>query len=76
MSLASVLSSILVILGLAAFLLGWMGTRSIIAGLPMMLDLWTGAGLIRLSGLTWNALLVVAILILVRKVTMAAIREG
>lgn len=71
MSLLDALSLLVSIAGVLAALLGAATTRQPRASLPMMLDLWVAAGLLRLAGAPdWNRLLAAALLILVRKLVM------
>jgi hypothetical protein len=52
-------------------------TRSVRQGLPVLLDLLTASGLLRLSGApSWDALAVTAVVIVLRRLTTAGIRTA
>jgi hypothetical protein len=52
-------------------------TRSLRQALPVLLDLLTAAGLLRLSvAPNWNALIVTAVVIALRRLTTAGIRTA
>jgi hypothetical protein len=59
----------------AAVVLG--RTRSLRQALPVLLDLLTAAGLLRLSvGSSWSALAVTAVVIVLRRLTTSGIRTA
>lgn len=63
-------------LGIVAALLAAASTRVPRAGLPMMLELWTAAGLLRLSGdVDAPALAVVATLVVARQLVVRSSRR-
>jgi hypothetical protein len=52
------------------------GTRSVRQALPVLLDLLTAAGLLRLSVTpTWSALAVTAVVVALRRLTTAGLRR-
>jgi hypothetical protein len=79
-SLFDALSLVLSAAGVLAALVGLAHPRRWRDALPMMLDLWVAAGLLRLAGTPdWRRLLTAALLIAVRKGVSQALkgpREG
>ena len=77
MKTADALALVCVAAGIACFLVGTGRTARVRTGLPMMLDLFTAAGLLRLSGAPdLRALAVTAIVIAVRKLVTRGLRTG
>lgn len=69
MSLTTMAVLVLSGMGIFVALVGAMTRRRIRAGLPMALEIWTAAGMLKLSGApTWTSMAVVAVFIALRRV--------
>ena len=65
------IANLIVALGAECALLGAASTRRPLCGVPLMLDLWVAAGLLRLShAASWATIGGVAALVAVRKLVM------
>lgn len=68
MSVTMAASFALTAAGVFVLMLGALRTGHLRAGLPMMLEMWTAGGMLKLSGSpTWSSIIVVAILIALRR---------
>lgn len=75
----TVTSALAVTLSAAGLVVGAVGaltTRHLRAGVPMMLELWTAAGLIKLSGdPSWPSIILAAIVIGLRRLVTFGLRD-
>ena len=72
MSYSDAASLVLMLLGFVVALMGVVILRAPMVGVSVMLELWTGAGLIRLSaGGSWTAIAVAALVIVMRRIVMS-----
>ncbi|SCK37636.1 hypothetical protein [Streptomyces sp. WMMB 322] len=63
--------------GVVTFLAAYVTTRAIRTALPVLLDFFMSAGLIRLAGdLSWDAILLTVAIIAVRKVAAFGVAES
>jgi hypothetical protein len=70
-NLLSALALGFVVAGIVSALAASAATRDVRAGLPMMMELWTAAGIIRLGNdPSWNAVLTAAIVLALRKLVL------
>ena len=72
MSYADVASIAVILLGLVVLVVGVLVLRAPMVGIAVMLELWTGAGLLRLSAAgTWSAITIAAFVVMMRKVVVS-----
>ncbi len=77
MATVDVLAVVLVARGIGVWLLTTATTQRGMAAIPAMLDLWTAAGLLRLSGsASWQRIAAAAALVAVRKLVIRGRRLG
>lgn len=76
MSVTDVIAMLLSCAGLFVVLCAAIVTRMLRAGVPMMLELWTAAGLLKLAGdPSWSTVAIAAAMIALRHLTSAALRQ-
>lgn len=67
-SLISLFSGVVVVVMAGAFY------RNALLGVPLALDFWMAAGLLKLTGVpSWSSLLTAALLVIIRKVVVSAL---
>lgn len=72
MSYADVASIAVMLLGLVVLAAGALVLRAPRVGIAIMLELWTGAGLLRLSAAaTWSAIAISALVVVMRRVVVS-----
>jgi hypothetical protein len=70
-------STVLSVAGVIAFALGAVATRTWLGGLPVALELFLSAGLLRLSSAEgWTTIATAALLVIVRRVVVRALRAA
>ena len=71
MNLLSTLALGFVVAGVVSALAASAATREVRAGLPMMMELWTAAGVVRLGNDPgWNTIVTAAIVLALRKLVL------
>jgi hypothetical protein len=76
MSMSNNLALLVTIFGILLFLFSLKMSHSISQALPLALEFWTAAGLLRLShDSSWHSLLVAATIIAIRKMVMLSLRS-